>query len=146
MMDALLEDMVRSARDQLRKHFGDDLWDAQIDWDNPRELVGKDEIMTEEELCTAHAIGFIAGVAAAADLTPLMLLAEIRDINDPAVAREIKVALAHHDGRVIEVTPEDRRTVVAQGERREIRALTMPKVPRKNTAPEKKRQRIRKVR
>ena len=98
-MDALLEDMVRHARDVLVQAYGD-LWEAEIDWDAPTALHmiagGVDRV------AVSYATGLIAGVAAAFDMTPLTLIDEVRDVT-PDVRRELVVATAQLDGKVIDV-------------------------------------------
>jgi len=51
---------------------GDSLWDADIAWDFPAQATG--DAWDEDAAKLSHAIGFIAGVAAAMDVTPLELL------------------------------------------------------------------------
>lgn len=101
MVDALLEDMLRDARNKLQDYFGSDLWEADIDWDRPAQFNG--DTWTQRDAIVSHAIGFISGCAAALDVTPLTLLDEIRDVNDPEVARELHVEAAKLEGTVIEV-------------------------------------------
>lgn len=140
-MDALLEDMLRRARDLLRKHFGD-LPEAGINWDGP---VTKFRVPNGlEQSRVSHAIGFIAGCAAMADVTPLTLLDEIRDMT-PDVERELTVETAKHEGTVIDaghvavhLVPIPRMTPV----RDLYRVQGVNRQPKRDTG---KRQRIRRI-
>jgi len=58
---------------------GDSLWDADIAWDFPAQATG--DAWDEDAAKLSHAIGFIAGVAAAMDVTPLELLDVIRECD-----------------------------------------------------------------
>lgn len=97
-MDALLEDMLRTARDLLVSVYGD-LWEADINWDGP---VTKFDVPNGlQQSRVSHAKGFIAGCAAMANTTPLTLLDQIRDMT-PEVERELAVETAKLEGNVID--------------------------------------------
>lgn len=79
--DALVE-MIEWARERLQKlldqaHCGTDPWDADIQWDYP--IQGTDEL-DEVDMEATHAVGFIAGVAAAFNVTPLELLDTVKHL------------------------------------------------------------------
>jgi len=73
-------DMLRDARANVREYFGADLWEADINWDHPAQLHGDQWTATDAKV--SHAIGFICGVAAALDVTPMSLLDEYREAMD----------------------------------------------------------------
>lgn len=101
-MDALLEDMIRTARDLLVSVYGD-LWEADINWDGP--VLKFDVPNGLQQSRVSHAKGVIAGCAAMANMTPLELLDTVRDMT-PDVERELAVETAKLEGAVIDVEPD----------------------------------------
>lgn len=76
-LDALLNDALADARTLIRSYFNHDLWEADIDWEQPAMLIGG--TAREKDARVSHAIGFVHGVALALDMTALQLLAEVPD-------------------------------------------------------------------
>lgn len=84
--DALIE-MIKGHRDTVAKflgyaHCGASLWDAEIAWDFP---MSKTDVWDEEDATVSHSVGFLCGVAAAFDVTPLELLDVIKSIDAPVM-------------------------------------------------------------
>lgn len=118
-LDDELNAMLVYARGQVRDYFGDDLWEADIDWDRgcikDSALATKEmrEIFKDAEV--SHSIGFICGVACAFNMTPLELLDYV---TDPVPARSFTGA------RLLSVPMDNVH-------RRGMRDATTPKKPRK---------------
>lgn len=72
MLDGDLADALNDARAVIREHFGHDLWEADIDWEQPAQVVAGEPRYADAQL--SHAIGFVHGVALALDMTARSLL------------------------------------------------------------------------
>lgn len=81
---AMIEANERVIRGYL--HHAPELADADIDWDGPSQLVGDE--WTEDDADLNHAIGFLSGVAAAFDVTPLELLDIVHQYRNNRAAFE----------------------------------------------------------
>lgn len=71
-LDEALNTMLQDARDLVRGYYGADLNEADLDWDEPAQFHG--DYWLETDARVSHAMGFISGVAAGLDMTPLELL------------------------------------------------------------------------
>lgn len=116
MLDDELNAMLVYARGQVRDYFGDDLWEADIDWDrgaikdSARRSKPMRDIWKDAEV--SHSIGFICGVACGLDMTPRELLDYV---TDPVPARTmtglrvLSIPLVHKRGMRDAATPKKPR-------------------------------------
>lgn len=92
-LDALLADALADARALIREYRGHDLWEADIDWEQPMQLQTVHVDGGNEDQCRvidtriSHAVGFVHGVALALDMTALQLLDEVPEGMQPLVYR-----------------------------------------------------------
>lgn len=125
-LDGLLADALADARTLIRSYFGHDLWEADIDWEQPAQFSG--DRSTRADARVSHAIGFVHGVALALDMTALQLLDEVPDPDivyrcacswvggDPDERpgkRPTCPACWHHDKRRVEVFADGTAPAVA---------------------------------